>query len=112
MVRRRLDGGKIGEIAEALQVSEKSDGVASTVNMGGRVYASNLRRHTPSGRAYGLSEDVGGIIAMSFVGVIYDYVGPVFSVLSLSMVLLSGAIFSIFAVKTNERAATARKCVS
>jgi len=52
MVRRRLDGWKIGKIAEALQVSEKTVDRWCSIHRkyGGRVCELDLGRHTRTGR--------------------------------------------------------------
>lgn len=58
-----------------------------------------------SGKAmgfYGLSEDVGGIIAAPSLGAIYDLVGPLSSAISVSGILMGDAALSILLVKTDD----------
>jgi MFS family permease len=59
-----------------------------------------------SGRAmgmYGLSEDVGGMIASLSLGIMYDSMGPNFSVLTVSTVLVIGAIISTVIIKEKKK---------
>jgi len=52
IVRRRLDGWRINEIAETLQVSEKTVDrwLGSIESMGGRAYASDPEHRASTGR--------------------------------------------------------------
>jgi MFS family permease len=47
---------------------------------------------------YGLAEDIGGMIASPFMGEMYDTFGPISSVYSISAVLVSDGVMSIFAI--------------
>ena len=77
----------------------------AATDLGMMIYLMRIIPRGSSGKAmgfYGLSEDIGGILAAPSLGVIYDLIGPLSSVISVSGVLMVDAALSIFLVKTND----------
>ena len=63
------------------------------------IYLMTIIPEGSTGRAmgvYGLFEDLGGIVASAFLGIIYDGLGPIFSILSVSTALICNAGLSAF----------------
>jgi MFS family permease len=52
---------------------------------------------------YGLSEDIGGMVASPFFGKMYDALGPLSSVYSVSAILVGDAVLSIFAIGADSK---------
>jgi len=52
--------------------------------------------------AYGFFEDLGGIVSSSSLGIIYDRLGPIFSILSVSTVLMCNAGLSAFLLNKDD----------
>lgn len=78
----------------------------AAVDISMMIYLMAIIPKDSSGRAmgfYGLSEDLGGMVAAPSLGMIYDRFGPIFSILYVSTVLICNAVLSIFFLKTNEQ---------
>ncbi len=69
------------------------------------IYLMTIIPEGSTGKAmgvYGFFEDLGGMVASSSLGIIYDQLGPIFSILSVSTALLCNASLSALLLKTDD----------
>lgn len=79
------------------------------------IYLMTIIPEGSTGRAmgaYGFFEDLGGMVASSSLGFIYDRLGPIFSILSVSTVLMCSAGLSAFLLKKNDQDPTRQGATS
>jgi len=73
----------------------------ATTEIAMMIYLMTIIPSEISGKAmgmYGFSEDIAGILSFSSLGIIYDNIGPIFSVLTITVVLIFDSVLSIFLI--------------
>ena len=71
-------------------------------NLSMMIFLMSILPSNSSGKAmgfYGLSEDIGGIVASASLGTVYEWISPMSSVLSVSGVLMFDAVLSFLLIK-------------
>ena len=71
-------------------------------NLSMMIFLMSIIPGNGSGKAmgfYGLSEDIGGIVASASLGAVYEWISPMSSVLSVSGVLMFDAVLSFLLIK-------------